>query len=204
MNKFLRATNNSVKIIYISTDAVFNSSAHLANEKNCIEPQSIYGKSKELGEFFLLNSTRDYLILRTTIVGLNSYTNNKSFLEWIINSVKTKQRISLFNDVLFSPITIWCLISEIIFLISQNLICSKIFHIAGGQTMTKYEFGKSIIEELSLDKDFIMEGSISELKEKAKRSKDQSLDSSYYQNTFNRRLPDIKDTITIIKNKINE
>ena len=202
--RFLQATTSSVKFIYTSTDAVFPSSLHLANEKDCTKPENIYGKSKELGEFFLLNSNRDYLILRTTIVGLNAYSDKKGFIEWIINSVKAKETISLFDDVLFTPISIWDFITEINFLVDQNSYGSKILNLAGGEAITKYEFGKSLVQELSLDADYIKKGSISKYTDRAKRSNDQSLDCSLYQKIFNRKLPNLRETITIIKNKTYE
>ena len=78
MQKILKATDPSVGIIYISTDAVFPSSLHMAKHTDCTQPESVYGKSKELAEFFLLNSDRKYTIIRTTIVGLNE-NKSKSF-----------------------------------------------------------------------------------------------------------------------------
>ena len=43
------------------------------NEYDSVNPKNIYAKSKELSEFFLLNSKRNFLIIRTTIVGLSNY-----------------------------------------------------------------------------------------------------------------------------------
>ena len=80
--KLMDASEDHVKIMYVSTDAVFSSSLHMAKEIDCSSPENVYGKSKELGEFFLLNSNRDYLILRTTIVGLNAYRDKEGFVEW--------------------------------------------------------------------------------------------------------------------------
>lgn len=204
IHKFLQDTKSSVKFIFISTDAVFLSSLHLAKEKDFTKPENIYGKSKELGEFFLLNSKRNYLIIRTTIVGLNIYSDKKGFVDWIIKSVKAKKSISLFDDVLFTPISIWDFISELKFLINQNSFESKILHLAGDEVITKYEFGKSLIQGLFLDLNYIKKGSIFKFKNRAKRSNDQSLDCSFYKKTFKRKLPKLKDTITILKNKINE
>ena len=74
VQKFLKATNNDVKIIYISTDAVFPSYIHMANEEHCVSPENVYGKSKELGEFFLDTSVnRKYTIIRTTISNSRRY-----------------------------------------------------------------------------------------------------------------------------------
>lgn len=200
--KLMDASSEDVKIIYVSTDAVFSSSLHMAKEIDSPFPENVYGKSKELGEFFLLNSNRDYLILRTTIVGLNAYRDKKGFVEWILNSVKAGEIINLFDDVLFTPISIWDFILEIGFLIDQDLYESKVLHLAGGEVNTKYEFGKSLVEELSLDTTYIKKGYISKFTDRAKRSNDQSLDCTLYQEKFNRKLPKLKDTIKTIKNNL--
>lgn len=200
--KFISATNDNVKIIYISTDAVFSSNLHMAKEIDVPFPENIYGKSKELGEFFLLNSNRNCIIIRTTIIGLNNYRDKGGFVEWILNSVKMKETINLFDDVLFTPISIWDLISEIVFLIDQDFYGSKIFHISGVEAKTKYEFAKLLIEELSLDTKYIKKGYISKYTDRAKRSNDQSLDSSLYQEKFKRKLPNFSETIKTIKKNI--
>lgn len=199
VQKFLKATNNNVKIIYISTDAVFPSSIHLANEKDCVLPENVYGKSKELGEFFLKSSeNRNYTIIRTTIVGLNINKEKESFVEWIINSARSGENIGLFSDVLFTPITIWDLMNEIEFLIKSNNINSETLHI-GGELCTKYEFGKTLLEALNISTEKLIESSISSFSQRAKRSNDQSLNSSFYQTTYNRRLPSLNQTISNIK-----
>lgn len=202
--KFLQSTRSSVKFIYISTDAVFPSSLHLASEKDFTKPENIYGKSKELGEFFLLNSNRNYLILRTTIVGFNFFSKKKGLIEWVLNSVNAKKPIRLFDDVLFTPISVTNFISEIKFLLKQNSYKSKIFHIAGAESITKYKFAITLVQELYLDTDYILKGRISKYKNRANRSNDQTLDCSLYYKTFKRKLPYLGDTITSLKNKINE
>ena len=199
VHKLLKATNNDVKIIYISTDAVFPSTIHLANEKDCVFPENVYGKSKELGEFFLYSSVnRNYTIIRTTIVGLNLNKERKGFVEWIINSARSGEKIGLFSDVLFTPITIWDLMSEIKFLIKSNNINSETLHI-GGELCTKYQFGRTLLETLNISTEKLIESSISSFIQRAKRSNDQSLDSSFYQKKYNRRLPCLDETILNIK-----
>ena len=69
---------------------------------------------------------------------------------------------------------------------------------------TKYEFGISLLKELSLSEAFIKKGSIMELPDRAKRCADQSLNSSFYQNKYKRILPNLKQTVNTIKNYYNE
>lgn len=204
LQKFMNATDDNVKIIYISTDAVFPSRLHLAKETDCSSPENVYGKSKELGEFFLLNSDRNYTIVRTTIVGFNSYRNKQGFLEWIINSAKSNKEISLFDDVLFTPISIWDFAQELDFLIDEGLYEENILHIAGGEACTKYAFGKAMLEALSLSTDSVKKGYISNFLNRAKRSNDQTLSTDFYQKRFKRDLPSFTKTIESIKTTYHE
>ena len=199
VQKFLKATNDNVKIIYISTDAVFSSSIHLAKETDFVFPENIYGKSKELGEFFLNSSiNRDFSIIRTTIVGLNLNIQKFGFVEWIINTSKQNDELTLFDDVFFTPISIWDLANEIKFLIKTDNINSETLHISG-ELCTKYEFGKRILEALSIPTDKLVKGSILNFKNRVKRSDDQSLDSGFYKKKYNRRLSDLTQTMSIFK-----
>ncbi len=199
VQKFLKATNNDVKIIYISTDAVFPSSIHLANEEHCVFPENVYGKSKELGEFFLKTSVnRNYIIIRTTIVGLNINKEKQSFVEWIINSAKNDKEFGLFTDVLFNPISVWDLATEIKFLINENSINSQTLHIAG-ELCSKYEFGFKLLKILNINTKKLSKSLIASFEHRAKRSNDQSLDSAFYQSEYNRRLPTLEKTLINIK-----
>lgn len=199
IQKFLNATNKKVKIIYISTDAVFPSSIHLAKELDCVSPENVYGKSKELGEFFLKTSIdRSYTIIRTTIFGLNLNTNKTGFAEWIINTAKERKELGLFTDVLFTPISIWDLVNEISFLIDTDNINSESLHIAG-ELCTKFEFAYRLLDKLNISTKTLTKSLISSFKDRAKRSNDQSLDSSYYSEKYQRELISLDQTILKLK-----
>lgn len=195
IKKFLNATNGSVKIIYISTDAVFPSVTHMAKEQDIKIPENIYGKSKELGEFFLLNSNRKSLIIRTTIVGQNKLYKGNSLVEWILNSIKNNEEVVLFNDVLFTPISIWDLSKEISFLLSHNKFRSQILHISGTEIISKYTFGVALSNSIFSNSDNIIEGKISNFKDRVNRSQNQTLNCSKYQKEFKRKLPNLTSTI---------
>jgi len=199
VQRFLDATNKKVKIIYISTDAVFSSLIHLAKELDFVDPENIYGKSKELGEFFLSSSLdRNYTIIRTTIVGLNINKKKTGFVEWIINTAKECKELGMFTDVLFSPISIWDLVDEIKFLINTGNINSETIHI-GGELCTKFDFGSKLLKTLNISTVNLFKRLISSFEGRAKRSNDQSLDSDFYQKKYKRNSISLDQTILKIK-----
>lgn len=204
VKKFIDATENNVRIIYISTDAVFPSNLQQAKENDYTYPESIYGKSKELGEFFLINFSRNYTIVRTTIVGLNTNKSKPGFVEWILNSALKKENIGLFDDVVFNPISIWDLTNELKHIIQNPAKTSEILHIAGNTYCTKYEFGLKLLGALSIETKCVEKSTITSFSHRAKRSTDQTLDSSYYQKQYKRTLPLLENTINTLKDHYNE
>jgi dTDP-4-dehydrorhamnose reductase len=124
----------------------------------------------------------------------------KGFVEWIINSVKEDKPISLFNDVLFNPISIWHLAGEIKNKIIPNQI-QGIYHIAGSEVCSKYRFGLLLLKELNISNNKISAGSIGQFEGRYGQSTDQTLCTDLYANTFNVSLPNILETILEIKNQ---
>tara|TARA_B110000003_G_scaffold247928_1_gene259294 strand:+ start:12672 stop:13556 length:885 start_codon:yes stop_codon:yes gene_type:complete len=204
VSKFLKHSDQSVKFIYISTDAVFPSSLNYANENDSISPENIYGKSKELGEFFIKRAlNRSYTIIRTTIVGVNEFSNKTSFVEWILNSVNANKKIGLFSDVLFSPISIWNLSFQINYLIDSKNINSETLHISG-EACSKYKFGLELLKAFNIDSSKVKKSSILNFKKRAKRSQDQSLNSNLYKRKYKMDLPNLSTTISEIKKYYHE
>ncbi len=198
MVKLLKYSKSHVKIVYISTDAVFSGTDSMSKVNDLTNPDSIYGKSKELAEKELISSGRKYIIIRTTIIGFNINRTKKSFLEWILESSKNCEKISLFDDVLFTPISIWDLCDEIKFIIN-NKIHSRIYHISGSEIISKYDFGIKLLNSMKLQTDTIGRGKIVNFRKRAKRNKDQTLDCSEFTLETKRDLPNVNKTIKTIK-----
>lgn len=184
------------KLIFISTDFVFPCQTHLVTENSPIGAENIYGKSKEYGESFIQNSTGNNCSIRLTIVGKNINTRKQGFAEWIVNSVKKGNYITLFSDVFFTPISIWHLADELEWVIANNT--PKILHISGSETVTKYQFGYRLCQDLGLDTSFLKAGSIDSMQSRVKRTKDQTLDSSFYTSISKHRLPNLEETVEML------
>lgn len=201
--KLAKQSPDHTKIIYISTDAVFSSDLHLAKESDVTKPENNYGKSKELGEFLLLNSIKEIVVVRTTIVGLNLNKKRSSFVEWIIKSVNNSELINLFSDVLFTPISVWRLGLELKRLINEGFK-KQVYHIAGSEVVTKYDFGFELIKSINGDLEYINKGRIVDFTDRAKRSNDQSLSCELFETDYSVKLPSLRETINELKVKYDE
>ena len=195
VNKFLQSDANA-RLIFISSDAVFPDGLPLASEKDKTGSENVYGKSKELGERLIQNAGEPHTAIRTTIVGKNINPSNQGFVEWIVNSVSSGKRITLFDDALFTPITIWQLADELKWILYNNF--SGLIHIVSKDPVSKYEFGFTICEKLGLDTGLIQKGSIENVNFLARRTKDQTLDSTYFEALSKRKLPSRENVVESI------
>ena len=185
----------SSKIIYISTDAVFDDLNQLHKEEDKVNPLNIYGKSKLSAENILVKNSNNFTIIRTTPIGFNFSQPN--FLTWIINSLELDKKIGLFTDVYFTPIDVWNLVKHVENVIDKDF--SGIWHISGLDRISKYEFGLEICNTLKYNKNLIKKNSIDEVNLFSKRSKNQSLDCSKYMKVSKLKLPNTFEIINNIK-----
>ncbi|MFH0255783.1 dTDP-4-dehydrorhamnose reductase [Vibrio rumoiensis] len=110
-------------LIHLSTDYVYDGHTegfHSENEET--NPQTVYGKSKLLGENYIQQSCKKYLIIRTSWL-FSEYGNN--FLKTIFKLLDTGNSVSVVNDQFGSPTSCYnlaCFIDEILFTLETKLI----------------------------------------------------------------------------------
>lgn len=201
VRKFLRA-GPTTRLIYISSDAVFADGRHLATERDETNPANVYGKSKALAEQYLAAAGKNHCSIRTTIVGRNINPKKQGFVEWIVNSAGNGKTVSLFGDVLFTPISIWDFAAELKWVVDSNL--SGCIHISGREAASKYEFGLALCKKIGLDDSLIARIGLDDMAFLAKRQKDQTLSSAHYESISHRRLPDIQETVDKVANHFKD
>ena len=89
------------KVIYISTDAVFDGeSQRLYNEEDKVSPINIYGKTKLEGELAVSETLEKYFIVRIAwVFGLNG----KNFIKTMLNVGKNHDTVRVVNDQIGTP-----------------------------------------------------------------------------------------------------
>lgn len=159
---------NNIKMVYISTDAVFDGESEaLYAEKDVTNPVNVYGRTKLEGEKEVLKYSQN-LVLRTNIYGLN-IQDKYSFGEWIYYSLKGNCILNMFTDIDFSPIIVNEL-AEIIYEACSMNLCG-VYHACATGCITKYEFAVKLKEIFKIDTGIIRPSVSENANFKAKRSK---------------------------------
>lgn len=157
---------NHIKILYISTDAVFDGeNPGFYTEEDMPNPINIYAKTKLTGETHILNNENN-IVIRTNIYGFN-IQNKNSFGEWILNSLLEKKELSMFEDIYYSPI----LVNELATIIDKIIETNKrgLYHVCASGSISKYEFGCNLKNKFKLTNGKINKANSKNMSFKAKR-----------------------------------
>lgn len=185
------ADKHDIKLIYISSDSVYDGVKGNFSENDNINPQNYYGLSKYLGELEVLK-VPDSLVLRTNIFGWN-IQEKASLGEWILQSLQKRKTIKGFKDAIFSSIYTFELARVIDIAIKNNL--SGTFNCGASYGCSRYEFALKIAELFGLDKSLIIPISIDDYDFKARRGKNLSLNVNGIQEALNYRLTSIEGSV---------
>ena len=185
------ASQINAKIIYISTDYVFNGNGDIAWIPGDIEnPLNVYGKTKFAGELFISKFTNKYFIIRTSwVFGING--NN--FIKTMLKLSKTKTELNIINDQIGRP----TYTVDLAKLICDMMITNKygLYHVSNeGKFISWYDFAKEIFNQANIN---IKINSITtkEYNNPTPRPKNSRLDTSKIKNNNFQLLPDWQNAL---------
>ncbi|MBU1853239.1 MAG: SDR family oxidoreductase [Candidatus Omnitrophica bacterium] len=154
------------KLVFLSTDYVFDGKDGPYKEKDRPAPVNIYGRTKLEGEQSVKGLLKNYLIIRTSqIYGLDS--RSKNFAIKIISNMQTNKRIYAACDFYSTPTYVGSLSCGIIELLEKGR--GGTFNIAGTDFISRCEYVNKIADIFNLDKRFIKKVKLRDLKLRAPR-----------------------------------
>lgn len=136
-----------IRLVHYSTDYVFDGLAlEPYSEQSNVNPLSVYGKSKWLGEQACILANPQSYSLRTSVVFGNSGNN---FFTRFFEMIKNKTELSMVTDLIGCPTPAKSLARTTLQLIS-NQADFGLYHAVGSESCSRFEFAKSIIETYGL------------------------------------------------------
>jgi len=160
--------NNSY-LVHVSTDYVFDGEKGMYKEDDFPNPINYYGLTKLIGETFALSYDLS-LVVRTSGV----FGGKSNFPKFVMDNLKKGNTVKVIKDSFYSPISAKFLAKAILDILSMRI--TGIMHIAG-ERISREDLAKRIGSRLGKEGliDIVNEN---EMKWKAKRPRDSSLDIS--------------------------
>jgi len=187
------------KIIYLSTDQLWEGLKAFVTEKTVPHPINIYGESKLAGERVIASYT-NHIILRTNFFG-GDLPWRQSFIGWLESNFKSNNFFNAFDDIYFTPIGLPILANIIINIMFSNKVGT--FHVGGSERLSKYEFAEKYAAFKNYNTNLIQRASAVNHPFLAKRPKDMSLNSSKIAEKLNIVLPNIQESFEALSNYSN-
>lgn len=148
--------SSNKKLIYISTDFVFDGSAkaeYSYTETDKPNPINWYAKTKYEGEKIVANSGLPFIIARIAYPYRKEFSIKVDLVRAIKKRISEKKPMSAVTDHIMNPTLIDDIASAL-----DKLIESKqtgIFHVTGSQSLTPYDLSILIAEKFGYDKSLI-------------------------------------------------
>ena len=186
------------KIVFISTNAVFDGKDAPYSEESVPSPINSYGRMKLEAEEVVRASRLKHLIVRPILMyGWNDEHERPNTVTWLIEKLKKGESVNMVNDVYENPLfnrhcaeAIWSLV---------NLNKEGLYHVAGEDVINRFEFANIIAEVFCLDKKLIRPVSSSYFTNLAPRPYNTSYDVTKIKRELNIKLPGLRESLSLMR-----
>jgi dTDP-4-dehydrorhamnose reductase len=183
-------SSHGARMIYISTDSVFDGKEGDYNEESIPDPLNNYARTKLLGENSVKANNPDHVIVRTNILGFNIPLKG-SLCEWGIKSFENKENINGFDDVIFNAIYTKQLAQIILKLTTMEH--TGTLNVASSDYISKYEFLKYLATKFDISEEGVEKTMSSDINFKIARPLNTTLNITKAKKMFS--IPTIYDGI---------
>lgn len=151
------AAKHSSRLIFTSTDQVFDGHRGNYREQDMPNPINRYGWSKYRAELAVLNASKANLIVRSNSVVGPSVGWGSSFTDRLIADLQSGKSVTLFHDQYRSPIHIRRMLDVLESCVNSGF--SGILHAGGPEKQSRLETGTQLASAYGFDQSLVQSGS---------------------------------------------
>ena len=181
-------SRSEARLLYISTDSVFDGGRGNYSETDTPGPVNAYAKTKLHGEREVLRQNPTALIARVNFYGWNAQEKH-SLAEWLLQQFTLGKLVPGFSDVFFCPVLANDLAEVILALLDANL--AGLYHAVGSEPVSKFEFARRVALAFSFDPGQVVATPLADARLKALRPRDTTLNTGKICAALGRPMPDV-------------
>jgi len=182
-------------LVYASTDYVFDGNRGRYREDDSTNPINHYGQTKLLGE-----GGCDCVARTCVIYGSRPASGKVNFALWLIEKLSGGEEVRIVTDQYITP-TLNTNLAKMMLEAGERRL-SGIWHMAGATRISRYDFAHEIARDFGLDPGLIIPANMSEMKWKARRPADSSLDTSKAANILEEKPLSLKESLQILREEL--
>jgi len=191
---------HSAKLVFVSSECVFDGKKEFYNETDTPNPINIYGKYKAESENWISRNLKEHLIVRTmSVFGWDPFTETPNAVMKAYFSIARSQKYIVQAFRWGTPTYAGDLAKAILELSDSG--ASGIFHIAGRSFINRYVWIRTICDALGWDSSLLVpqHKNNSGLAFRPVRI---GLDTSKFNDNFSTRLCFLKEAVELLKRDI--
>jgi len=143
------ANDLNIPILYISTAGIFDGHKEVYDESDKPNPMGHYGRSKYLGEKYVIEYAKDYLICRAGWMMGGGPKKDKKFIQKIMKQIKDgNKQLNVVNDKMGTPTYTHDFAANVKLLIENDY--RGLFNMVCGGLTSRLEVANGMIQELKL------------------------------------------------------
>jgi dTDP-4-dehydrorhamnose reductase len=177
------------RMVYISTDSVFDGARGLYLETEPPAPLNAYARSKMQGEQAVLQKNPSALLVRVNLYGWN-VQDKLSLAEWILEQLIAGKQVQGFTDIYFTPLLANDLADILLCMLEHGL--SGLYHVVGSERVSKFEFAQRLAAVFGFEQKLVAPVRVVESGLRAARPPDISLRTDKICRALGRAMPDVE------------
>ena len=179
-----------IRLVHVSTDAVFDGQRGGYREDDEKQPVNVYGRTKLEAERVVLASHPRAVILRTNFFGWHAW-GRRGLAEWFLDRFEAGQTAPGFVDVQVTPLLANDLARSILSVAALG--ASGVYHVTGGDCLSKFEFGRRLASLFGFPEDLVHPVRVDQAGLLARRPHNLCLDSARWKTAMGLEAPSIND-----------
>lgn len=156
------------KLIYVSTDFVFDGKEGPYSEEDAPAPVNYYGSTKLVAETAVMESGLEWAIARTILVyGTVPSVGRVNIVGWVKANLEQSLPVNMVTDQFRTPTFVKDLARGILLMIEKN--ATGIYHLSGEEQMTPFEMAVATARFFGLDTALVREAASPDIRQPAVR-----------------------------------